>query len=445
MPWLDRELKVLLNQNQPHMSYVLGIISELIPVHDINSAQFRSAISPYFTNNTDHFVHEFYQFARSPFDMIGYDRDVQYVSEEYLMGTTPSVISSSSDSDDSDVRIISPDATPALNLMVNNDDSVIYVNDESTSVMLTSEPRVDNSSNSQNNGLDSFISIETISPTSSDDDSDACVITGVVKPPQDRTPELVTLDTDNDDTDVVSVHSEAERSSVSNWSDNNNVSQLNQPSTSRAWNRKRKFPPASRTRPKSPPAYRSSSDSDSDFNLPLAAYQKSMSEILLKRFQDGQQNRKPESDSEDHGHKKKKLNSKKGKSLVRNGTASSSKTGNRSSNEKRTYESSSTTEHDTSSNSSSSREKKCKLKSVVVKKDENMGNDNPFIDSSVFNESSHDFNYTVGSSYYHNPISAADDPITVNLPNSNGHTFDESESSEINVTDESNFQEDINF
>lgn len=35
-------------------------------------------MQPYLESKTDHFVHEFYQFAISPYDMLGYDSQARY-------------------------------------------------------------------------------------------------------------------------------------------------------------------------------------------------------------------------------------------------------------------------------------------------------------------------------------------------------------------------------
>lgn len=44
----------------------------------MTSRAFRQHIQPFFTRHTSHFIHELINFARSPFDIIGYDRNVQY-------------------------------------------------------------------------------------------------------------------------------------------------------------------------------------------------------------------------------------------------------------------------------------------------------------------------------------------------------------------------------
>lgn len=78
IPWLNRELQVLLNNNQPHIAYVLNVITDALVQHDISSHDFRRIVNPYFGIHTEHFAHEFQNFARSNFDLVGYDAAVNY-------------------------------------------------------------------------------------------------------------------------------------------------------------------------------------------------------------------------------------------------------------------------------------------------------------------------------------------------------------------------------
>lgn len=70
VPWLNRELSVLL-QIETHMAVVLDIILNLCVRHAIRSDDMRIALFPYLGQNTNHFLHEFYIFASSPYDLIG--------------------------------------------------------------------------------------------------------------------------------------------------------------------------------------------------------------------------------------------------------------------------------------------------------------------------------------------------------------------------------------
>ena len=56
---------------------------------DINSDEFSRQLRPFLMERTEHFVHEFFSFARSPFDMATYDERAQYSWPESTDGPTP--------------------------------------------------------------------------------------------------------------------------------------------------------------------------------------------------------------------------------------------------------------------------------------------------------------------------------------------------------------------
>lgn len=78
VPWLNRELNALLYENTQLVMHLVDIIMDLLLRHHICSRTFRNLLFEYLDIKTDHFIHEFYSFMRSPFDMIGYDRYVSY-------------------------------------------------------------------------------------------------------------------------------------------------------------------------------------------------------------------------------------------------------------------------------------------------------------------------------------------------------------------------------
>lgn len=51
---------------------------DTITRYDINTPEFGRQFQPYLGYNTEHFAHEFYNFARSNFDLTGYDQSVVY-------------------------------------------------------------------------------------------------------------------------------------------------------------------------------------------------------------------------------------------------------------------------------------------------------------------------------------------------------------------------------
>lgn len=84
IPWLNREVQVLLsrvgsNSASSHVAYVISKIMDALRQYDIRSPEFRSVVWPFFNVHTEHFVHELLNFARTNFDIIGYDQAVTYL------------------------------------------------------------------------------------------------------------------------------------------------------------------------------------------------------------------------------------------------------------------------------------------------------------------------------------------------------------------------------
>lgn len=79
VPWLNRELNVLLEGSEHQSDYVTQKVLQFIERFEIRSPEFHEKLLPYLANRTDHFQHEFYHYARSVYDMIGYDRTATYI------------------------------------------------------------------------------------------------------------------------------------------------------------------------------------------------------------------------------------------------------------------------------------------------------------------------------------------------------------------------------
>jgi E3 ubiquitin-protein ligase Topors len=121
MPWLNRELVALLRNNAYQINPIMSDIQEILMRHDITSEEFRQYFRRYCRNSTNHFIHEFLNYARSPYDMIGYDRNVRYTP---YFNSVPEVIFSS---DDEGVTETTTTTTTA-----NNNDDVISVSNPRT-------------------------------------------------------------------------------------------------------------------------------------------------------------------------------------------------------------------------------------------------------------------------------------------------------------------------
>ncbi|CAD1478421.1 unnamed protein product [Heterotrigona itama] len=187
IPWLNRELQVLLNNNASHVAYVLRVILDALCQYDIRSPEFRELVRPHFAAYTDHFVHELLNYARTNFDLIGYDQSVTYLpqglSNEYVSNIlSPTSSSTSTSSDDSDIRVLDE----AIDLRTNTD-------------LPSVGPHTINmpgpSTVAQTFQLDipyNVPDVLTISSDSSISDND-CEVIGYVKPRHERTPEIIEL------------------------------------------------------------------------------------------------------------------------------------------------------------------------------------------------------------------------------------------------------------
>ena len=110
VPWLNRELLVLLEMSgqQSLQAHLIQLIIDWVKVHPIQSPEMRDLLLPYLSIRTEHFQHELLNFASTPFDLTGYDRNVTYTTR-----ATPhtEVVSSGSESDveasvDTSVQVI---------------------------------------------------------------------------------------------------------------------------------------------------------------------------------------------------------------------------------------------------------------------------------------------------------------------------------------------------
>lgn len=104
--------------------YVMAVIHDLLNEHHVLSTQFKDRIQPYFNEKTDHFIHEFYNFLRSPYDMVGYDRQLQYNQRVHELGS-----SSSTEIGESDVEVVSEIPAPINQRILTTPGEVINVSD----------------------------------------------------------------------------------------------------------------------------------------------------------------------------------------------------------------------------------------------------------------------------------------------------------------------------
>jgi len=116
VPWLNRELLVLLEMSgqQSLQAHLIQLIIDWVKVHPIQSPEMRDLLLPYLSIRTEHFQHELFNFARTPFDLTGYDRNVTYTTRA---APHTEVVSSGSESEaeggaaDTSVQVIAGQRT----------------------------------------------------------------------------------------------------------------------------------------------------------------------------------------------------------------------------------------------------------------------------------------------------------------------------------------------
>ena len=81
IPWLNRELNAILENSSETETLIPRIMNALL-MYDITSVGFKKIIAPFTLAKTDHFIHEFYNFARSPYEMDQYTRIAVYVPRD---------------------------------------------------------------------------------------------------------------------------------------------------------------------------------------------------------------------------------------------------------------------------------------------------------------------------------------------------------------------------
>ncbi|KAM9770044.1 topoisomerase I binding, arginine/serine-rich a [Menidia menidia] len=217
IPWLKRELLVLYGAHGSLVNIVQHIIMSRITRYDMEDGAIQEELRPFLQGRTEHFLHEFISFAKSPFNMEAYDQHAVYdcpaPSSNEDSSSNSSVIAISEDDENSaDVdnqgdststlsHSVWDDETPgpsysttaeqsrAEHLSVLDLESDTSSEDERQAVGPSPQPM------SPHNQTDLTQEENEDRPPSEDDD---CVIVGFVKPTVERTPELVQLSSDSE-------------------------------------------------------------------------------------------------------------------------------------------------------------------------------------------------------------------------------------------------------
>ncbi|XP_074063318.1 E3 ubiquitin-protein ligase Topors [Macrotis lagotis] len=207
VPWLKRELTVLFGTHGSLVNIVQHIIMSNVTRYDLESQAFVDDLKPFLLNRTDHFLHEFISFARSPFNMEAFDEHANY--------DCPAPSYEEGSQSNSSVITISPNETDNHELEPNTlttgqapwDDETpgpSYSSSEQVYATVSSHLNAYGSSNEELEGSRSQtpVAIDTITDMNEDGgSSDNCVIVGFVKPLSERTPELVELSSDTEESE----------------------------------------------------------------------------------------------------------------------------------------------------------------------------------------------------------------------------------------------------
>lgn len=116
LPWLKRELVVLYGAHGSLVNIVQHIIMSRITRYDMEDRAIQEELQPFLQARTDHFLHEFANFARAPFNMEAYDQHATYdcpaPSSDEGSSSNSSVIAISEDEEGGDSVELDPPGDP---------------------------------------------------------------------------------------------------------------------------------------------------------------------------------------------------------------------------------------------------------------------------------------------------------------------------------------------
>lgn len=219
VPWLKRELTVLYGAHGSLVNIVQHIVMSRITRYDVEDGAMLEELRPFLQGCTEHFLHEFICFAKSPFNMEAYDQQAVYdcpgPSSTDENSSNSSVIAISED-DAQSVELDPPeDSNSNLSHTMWDDETPgpsYSTQTEPNCVEQLSLPDSDSDSSLEGNPQDFQAPVETVSSHQKDltphhdffsSDSEDCVIVGFVKPTSERTPELVQLSSDSSDDSAI--------------------------------------------------------------------------------------------------------------------------------------------------------------------------------------------------------------------------------------------------
>lgn len=206
VPWLKRELTVLFGAHGSLVNIVQHIIMSNVTRYDLESQAFAEDLKPFLLHRTEHFLHEFISFARCPFNIEAYDQHANYdcpaPSYEEGSRSESSIITISPDGAESERNAFSTGIGQALW----DDETPGPSYSSSDQVHAPVSATLDSSESSDEEtaantalaGLERQLQ-DSVETNCDSGDSDNCVIVGYVKPLAERTPELVQLSSDSEE------------------------------------------------------------------------------------------------------------------------------------------------------------------------------------------------------------------------------------------------------
>ncbi|XP_076829891.1 topoisomerase I binding, arginine/serine-rich a [Brachyhypopomus gauderio] len=207
VPWIKRELTVLYGTHGSLVNIVQHIIMSQITRYDMQDPAVLQELRPFLLSRTEHFLHEFMSFARAPFNVEAYDQHAVYdcpaPAAEESGGSDSSVIALSEDEEASVSQTGSSPAATLSHTAWDDETPGPSYSGEATRVFTLPATDSDTDSSAEEAGpstappaqADAHIDEEDCGSSGEED----CVIVGFVKPTVDRTPELVQLSSDSEE------------------------------------------------------------------------------------------------------------------------------------------------------------------------------------------------------------------------------------------------------
>ncbi|KAG9344144.1 hypothetical protein JZ751_012626 [Albula glossodonta] len=213
VPWLKRELTVLYGAHGSLVNIVQHIIMSWITRYDMEDQAMQEELRPFLLGRTDHFLHEFISFARAPFNMEAYDQHAIYdcpgPSSLEDSSSDASVIAISEDEDNLGDRqpVSAADSTLSHAPWDDETPGPSYSSTEQAlpPPLAVSESESESSTEEAGSRAGTQQSTQVkADPTAcegraSSPDEEDCVIIGYIKPMAERTPELVQLSSDSEE------------------------------------------------------------------------------------------------------------------------------------------------------------------------------------------------------------------------------------------------------